>query len=90
MSLFLFDLSLLTAFRSVVTQIDLLCNLDQFIFDSDKEFFFSRHWAVLQSFEILRKPKFQKRRGAGRRQNDCPAQVLSVFWRSCIFLFVGN
>ena len=67
---YFFKLCFFTAFSSVVSQIDLLCNLDQFVLDSDIKFLFSRHLADLRSFEILREPKFQKRRGTGQTENS--------------------
>ena len=61
---YFFKLCFFAAFSSLVSQVDLPCDLDQFVLDSDIKFFFVRHLADLRSFEILRKPKFQKRRGA--------------------------
>lgn len=83
-----FKLCFFAAFSSVVSQVDLPCDLDQFVLDSDIKFFFIRHLADLRSFEILRKPKFQKRRGAGRRQDYRPAQHVSAFAGNGEFLSV--
>ena len=67
---YFFKLCFFAAFSSLVSQVDLPCDLDQFVLDSDIKFFFVRHLADLRSFEILREPKFQKRRSAGQTENS--------------------